>query len=252
MNYISYIFSVDPRQLFARNVDSMRPHGADGKDVQHREQYYGTVRKSCQQSPRESVAGLERIPEYSEDIYPYATFHLPEHENQSANIPLSRKGGLPAMYDPRGGSVADDNTLSSTGAKVKRSVSAGIGSSASNANLGGGQGPASGECSHTNTEKRHKRRSKAIKSESEEYDSLNSDSDLSGERMREREENRSGRESSSHLDDSGYNRKYTKDAKNTDLIKSKDDFHSNFTSMICCQTKYRSKVFIISTHICKF
>ncbi|XP_039950916.1 Down syndrome cell adhesion molecule-like protein Dscam2 isoform X9 [Bactrocera tryoni] len=194
-----------PRQLFARNVDSMRPHGADGKDIQHREQYYGTVRKSCQQSPRESVAGLERIPEYSEDIYPYATFHLPEHENQSANIPLSRKGGLPAMYDPRGGGVADDNTLSSTGAKVKRSVSAGIGSSASNANLSGGPGPASGECSHTNTEKRHKRRSKAIKSESEEYDSLNSDSDLSGERMREREESRSGRESSSHLDDSGYN-----------------------------------------------
>uniref|UniRef100_W8BRX8 Down syndrome cell adhesion molecule-like protein Dscam2 n=1 Tax=Ceratitis capitata TaxID=7213 RepID=W8BRX8_CERCA len=198
-----------PRQLFARNVDSMRPHGADGKDIQHREQYYGTVRKSCQQSPRESVAGLERIPEYSEDIYPYATFHLPEHENQSANIPLSRKGGLPAMYDPRGGGVADDNTLSSTGAKVKRSVSAGIGSSSSTANLGGGPGQVSGECSHTNTEKRHKRRSKAIKSESEEYDSLNSDSDLSGERMRERErereENRSGHESSSHLDDGSYN-----------------------------------------------
>lgn len=153
------------------------------------------MRKSCQQSPGDSVVALERIPEYSEDIYPYATFHLPEHENQSANIPLNRKGIQP-MYDPRSG---DDNTLSSTGVKVKRSVSASVGSG--NISLGGG------ECSHTSTEKRHKRRSKAIKSESEEYDSLNSDSDLSGERIRD--DNRSSHtDASNQMDNSGCNSTY--------------------------------------------
>lgn len=172
-------------------MDTLRPPGSEGKDLQHREQYYGTMRKSCQQSPGDSVVALERIPEYSEDIYPYATFHLPEHENQSANIPLNRKGMQP-MYDPRSG---DDNTLSSSGMKVKRSVSG-----SGNISMGGG------ECSHTNTEKRHKRRSKAIKSESEEYDSLNSDSDLSGERIRD--DNRSTRtDASSQLENSGYNSK---------------------------------------------
>uniref|UniRef100_A0A1A9WXF2 Down syndrome cell adhesion molecule n=1 Tax=Glossina brevipalpis TaxID=37001 RepID=A0A1A9WXF2_9MUSC len=182
-----------PRQLFTRNVESLRPSVSEGKDIQHREQYYGTMRKSCQQSPGDSVVALERIPEYSEDIYPYATFHLPEHENQSANIPLNRKGIQP-MYDPRSG---DDNTLSSTGVKVKRSVSASVGSA--NISMGGG------ECSHTSTEKRHKRRSKAIKSESEEYDSLNSDSDLSGERIRE--DNRSARtDASNQMDNSGCNK----------------------------------------------
>uniref|UniRef100_A0A1B0BQH6 Down syndrome cell adhesion molecule n=1 Tax=Glossina palpalis gambiensis TaxID=67801 RepID=A0A1B0BQH6_9MUSC len=183
----------NPRQLFTRNVESLRPSVNEGKDIQHREQYYGTMRKSCQQSPGDSVVALERIPEYSEDIYPYATFHLPEHENQSANIPLNRKGIQP-MYDPRGG---DDNTLSSTGVKVKRSVSASVGSG--NISLGGG------ECSHTSTEKRHKRRSKAIKSESEEYDSLNSDSDLSGERIRD--DNRSSHtDASNQMDNSGCNK----------------------------------------------
>ncbi|ALC39172.1 Dscam2, partial [Drosophila busckii] len=160
-----------PRSMFSRNVDSLRPQSnlGDGKDIQHREHFYGTVRKSCQQSPTESVAGLERIPEYSEDIYPYATFHLPEHENQSGNIPLSYTGN-PAKYDSRCG---DDNTLCSKG---KRPISAGgavIMGSPDESNL-------------MNTEKRHKRRSKIIKSESEEYDSLNSDSELSGERERER------------------------------------------------------------------
>lgn len=52
--------------------------------AEHREKYYATVRKpmSEQQSP---TGNLERIPEYSEDIYPYATFHLPDEENLSGN-----------------------------------------------------------------------------------------------------------------------------------------------------------------------
>lgn len=53
--------------------------------MEQREQYYATVRKPGQQSPCREVSALERIPEYSEDIYPYATFNLPEQENLSAN-----------------------------------------------------------------------------------------------------------------------------------------------------------------------
>lgn len=58
---------------------------------EHREKYYATVRKSIgeQQSPTGNT--LERIPEYSEDIYPYATFHLPDEENLASNpILMSR------------------------------------------------------------------------------------------------------------------------------------------------------------------
>lgn len=54
-------------------------------NMEQREQYYATVRKPGQQSPCREVSALERIPEYSEDIYPYATFNLPEQENLSAN-----------------------------------------------------------------------------------------------------------------------------------------------------------------------
>jgi len=31
---------------------------------------------------------IGNIPEYSEDIYPYATFHLPEQENMASNPQL--------------------------------------------------------------------------------------------------------------------------------------------------------------------
>lgn len=60
---------------------------------EHREKYYGTTRKSItgQQSPTNPA--LERIPEYSEDIYPYATFHLPDEENLTGNpIMMTRYG----------------------------------------------------------------------------------------------------------------------------------------------------------------
>lgn len=56
-----------------------------------RERYYATVRK--QQSPA-SNADLERIPEYSEDIYPYATFHLPDQGNMTGNqVMIGRHSG---------------------------------------------------------------------------------------------------------------------------------------------------------------
>ncbi|PSN46727.1 Down syndrome cell adhesion molecule-like protein Dscam2, partial [Blattella germanica] len=47
-------------------------------NAEQRERYYATVCKTAR-------SGLERIPEYSEDIYPYATFHLAEEESMAAN-----------------------------------------------------------------------------------------------------------------------------------------------------------------------
>lgn len=168
-----HIFS-DPRLIFGRNdltrtnvLDSKNPQLSDSHHSQqqgqpHREQFYATVRKlSAQQSPRDSESGLERIPEYSEDIYPYATFHLPDHENQSSNSGNRgpRKG---LVYDSR------DSTLStgSTAATLKILRPPSVNS-------------APPPSTNISTEKRNRRKSKTIKSESEEYDSLNSDSDLS-------------------------------------------------------------------------
>ncbi|KAL7739018.1 hypothetical protein ACLKA6_001928 [Drosophila palustris] len=221
-----------PRTIFTRNLDSLRPqNGApDGKDIQSREHFYGTVRKSCQQSPPESVAGLERIPEYSEDIYPYATFHLPEHENQTGNIPLNYTGSS-SKYDPRCG---EDSTLCSSGIKGKRTASTSVGGGNSNANLTGMIVGSPDEGNHLNTDKRHKRRSKIIKSESEEYDSLNSDSELSGEReSRLRDDSRSIRESSSYLEDeevTAHNMKMRNsggNSKDRSSVFSRPQLHSN-------------------------
>ncbi|XP_060644681.1 cell adhesion molecule Dscam2-like [Drosophila nasuta] len=209
-----------PRTLFTRNLDSLRPQngGSDGKDIQSREHFYGTVRKSCQQSPPESVAGLERIPEYSEDIYPYATFHLPEHENQTGNIPLNYTGSS-TKYD--------DSTLCSSGVKGKRSTTTSVGGGNSNANLTSMMVGSPDDGNHLNTtDKRHKRRSKIIKSESEEYDSLNSDSELSGERERMRDDN-------SYLEDeevSAHNKKMRNsggNSKDRSSVFSRPQLHSN-------------------------
>lgn len=88
-----FLLNPDPNGLFGGGQtanDNAAVQSADGKHSsmsgqQHREQYYATVRKPQSQSPcRDSANALERIPEYSEDIYPYATFHLPDQENLSA------------------------------------------------------------------------------------------------------------------------------------------------------------------------
>ncbi|XP_060817476.1 cell adhesion molecule Dscam2-like isoform X2 [Bombus pascuorum] len=122
-------------------------------NMEQREQYYATVRKPGQQSPCREVSALERIPEYSEDIYPYATFNLPEQENLSAN-PMRQ-----AFYYERSETMLQGNQ-------------------------------------YTKVRGRARRKSKSFKSESEEYDTLGSDSDT--------EVGTSSRtESSNHLDDSG-------------------------------------------------
>ncbi|XP_044574410.1 Down syndrome cell adhesion molecule-like protein Dscam2 isoform X3 [Cotesia glomerata] len=126
-------------------------------NMEQREQYYATVRKPSQQSPCREVNALERIPEYSEDIYPYATFHLPEQENLSAN-PIRQ-----AYFYERSETMLQ-------GAQIDVDQ-------------------------YTKVRSRSRRKSKSFKSESEEYDTLGSDSDT--------EVGTSSRtESSNHLDDS--------------------------------------------------
>ncbi|XP_076177347.1 cell adhesion molecule Dscam2 isoform X9 [Ptiloglossa arizonensis] len=127
-------------------------------NMEQREQYYATVRKPGQQSPCREVSALERIPEYSEDIYPYATFNLPEQENLSAN-PIRQ-----AFYYERSETMLQGNQCDMD--------------------------------QYTKVRGRARRKSKSFKSESEEYDTLGSDSDTEVG-------NSSRTESSNHLDDSG-------------------------------------------------
>lgn len=103
---------------------------------QAQQQHYATNRKmkaDNNHSPDNSI--LDRIPEYSEDIYPYATFHLPDHENMAGNP------GRPSVPFPK---------------TIRASANP---NSSSNSNTTG------------------RRKSKPFKSESEEYDSLGSDTD---------------------------------------------------------------------------
>ncbi|KAK0094057.1 hypothetical protein PV326_011918 [Microctonus aethiopoides] len=142
----------------ASDPNSQTQAALDNKhNMEQREQYYATVRKPGQQSPCREVSALERIPEYSEDIYPYATFHLPEQENLSAN-PIRQ-----AYFYERSETML--------------------------------QGAQCDVDQYTKVRGRSRRKSKSFKSESEEYDTLGSDSDT--------EVGTSSRtESSNHLDDS--------------------------------------------------
>lgn len=69
---------------------------------EHRDQYYATVRKPPQSPCRDSSGALERIPEYPNEIYPYATFHLPDQENFSGNPNRhGHSGQSSGIYDTR-------------------------------------------------------------------------------------------------------------------------------------------------------
>ncbi|XP_046620086.1 Down syndrome cell adhesion molecule-like protein Dscam2 isoform X2 [Neodiprion virginianus] len=158
---VCFCLKTHPRRAGAANDPPSQTQAAlDNKhNMEQREQYYATARKPGHQSPcREVNHGLERIPEYSEDIYPYATFHLPEQENLSAN-PMRQ-----AFFYERGETML--------------------------------QGAQRDMDQYTKVRGRSPRKSKSFKSESEEYDTLGSDSDT--------EVGTSSRtESSNHLDDSG-------------------------------------------------
>lgn len=99
---------------------------------QPKEQYYQSIRKRSTQS---AELDNDRIPEYSSDIYPYATFHLKDQEKS----PRSPKQPL-SVYECR------DTILVH---KKYRSNNTVVGT--------------------------EKRRKKKCHTESEEYDSLNSD-----------------------------------------------------------------------------
>lgn len=75
-------------EIAMTNHHSSNEHKYSGMSAAERldrERYYATVRKPMsQQQQQNSVADdLDRIPEYSEDIYPYATFHLSDQVNLS-------------------------------------------------------------------------------------------------------------------------------------------------------------------------
>ncbi|XP_052128080.1 cell adhesion molecule Dscam2-like [Frankliniella occidentalis] len=72
------------RNLETRSAAMVSLDNKQNMSMEHRDQYYSTARKPLQ-SPGRDINALDRIPEYSEDIYPYATFHLPEHENMGGN-----------------------------------------------------------------------------------------------------------------------------------------------------------------------
>lgn len=58
---------------------------------EHRDKFYATARKPMPEQQSPSGNTLERIPEYSEDIYPYATY-LPNEDNLAGNPMMSRYG----------------------------------------------------------------------------------------------------------------------------------------------------------------
>ncbi|KAM8714872.1 hypothetical protein ACLKA7_001994 [Drosophila subpalustris] len=186
-----------PRTIFTRNLDSLRPQNG--------------------------------APD-GKDIQ--SREHFYEHENQTGNIPLNYTGSS-SKYDPRCG---EDSTLCSSGIKGKRTASTSVGGGNSNANLTGMIVGSPDEGNQLNTDKRHKRRSKIIKSESEEYDSLNSDSELSGEReSRLRDDSRSIRESSSYLEDeevTAHNMKMRNsggNSKDRSSVFSRPQLHTSWT-----------------------
>lgn len=59
--------------------------------AEQREKYYQTARKPMSEQHSPNGNTLERIPEYSEDIYPYATY-LPDEDNLAGNPMMSRYG----------------------------------------------------------------------------------------------------------------------------------------------------------------
>lgn len=92
----------DLRSFFRRHEEPIQPMSNKHSISEQRDQYYATVRKTPQSPCRDSSSALERIPEYSEDIYPYATFHLPDQENFAGNPNRhGHSGQSSGIYDTR-------------------------------------------------------------------------------------------------------------------------------------------------------
>ncbi|XP_059489683.1 cell adhesion molecule Dscam2-like isoform X2 [Neocloeon triangulifer] len=135
------------------------------------QQYYATVRKPPP-SPAPDFATLECIPEYSEDIYPYATFHVPPPP-------------APAPHEEAMSTKLQTFVYRGIGAELMQGASFRHLPSPPRAKP---QGPKS------DRQKRNRCKLKTDRRESEEYDSFNSESDT--------EQGTSSRtESSNQLDD---------------------------------------------------
>ncbi|KAG8228350.1 hypothetical protein J437_LFUL006801 [Ladona fulva] len=143
-----YTFSTLP--IFGESPDEVECSGIqDGQSIvsidnkqnlAQREQYYAAVQKGIPAPVRDSNT-LERIPEYAEDIYPYATFHVQSQQQTSS----------PAHFQTF---VYHDQRLAAMETIPLKSSP------------------------HDDYAKlRQNRKRKCLRSESEDYDSLGSDSD---------------------------------------------------------------------------
>ncbi|ROT68397.1 putative Down syndrome cell adhesion molecule-like protein Dscam2 [Penaeus vannamei] len=92
--------------------------------LQQRDTYYATVRK-----PQPVPATLERIPEYSEDIYPYATFQLGEGRGGGQDETVTNKFQTFVFQDSRYGvteghppTSSDTDTEHATSSRTESSI----------------------------------------------------------------------------------------------------------------------------------
>nr|XP_053639080.1 cell adhesion molecule Dscam2-like [Cherax quadricarinatus] len=183
---------------------SVTPAAENKSNLAVREQYYATVRKPAP-SPIHDVSTLERIPEYAEDIYPYATFQIQRQEEtlsthfqtlvyqdprratvETLAYRKTRSGNVGDTRDGRGSRGGGGGGGGAAAAAARGEEGRGGGRVAS----GGGEG---GEGSDNYA--RVKRCRIKYGGESEDYDdSLNSDTDTDHAAF-------SRTESSAHLDD---------------------------------------------------
>ncbi|XP_065334191.1 cell adhesion molecule Dscam2-like isoform X1 [Cloeon dipterum] len=121
------------------------------QNLAQREQYYAAVQKGAQ-TPVRATNNLDRIPEYAEDIYPYATFHVANSQPQ--NSPANFQTFMYQEQRYPGGREA-----------IPLKSNPGI------------------IDNYTQLRQQH-RKSKSFRSESEDYDSIGSDSDSEQPRAR--------------------------------------------------------------------
>ncbi|XP_071538790.1 cell adhesion molecule Dscam2-like isoform X2 [Panulirus ornatus] len=155
------------------------------ENMKQREQYYATVRKT---SPHRDPTALERIPEYADDIYPYATFQMNNNQQgQQVQQGQAQQGQRPRLQQPppqqhhnpsRGHyqpcpykDVMAGRERMSGSAETYCRVGGGGGGNGGGNGVGGGGGGLSVRGRHPTPAPR------SVKSESEEYDTFGSDSD---------------------------------------------------------------------------
>lgn len=153
------ISSIDKVNGSSRRIEN-RKKSADSEADDEPSRYYASLRDDTNSTGRHNnihervvsgnhtLSGLSRIPEYAEDIYPYATYHLTDQDNGSPG--------------------PSNSTVPPTSYEVQRSLPI-------NAKIGvdGGAG--------ITTTSRIRKKSKHFNTESEEYDSLGSDTDTAAD-----------------------------------------------------------------------